>query len=66
MLGPSMGGEDFSYYLQHIPGAFVFVGSNSPYVLHHPKFNPEEDAMLPAAEYYSHPAVRCLKELNTR
>jgi metal-dependent amidase/aminoacylase/carboxypeptidase family protein len=45
-----MGGEDFYYYLLHIPGAFVFVWSNSPYALHHPKFNLEEDAMLPAAE----------------
>ncbi|WP_145019913.1 amidohydrolase [Paenibacillus sp. Y412MC10] len=66
VLGPSMGGEDFSYYLQHIPGAFMYVGSNSPYALHHPKFNPEEDALLPAAEYYSHLAIRCLNELNTR
>ncbi|MBU5351826.1 hypothetical protein KQI74_06015 [Paenibacillus barcinonensis] len=50
VLGPSMGGEDLYYYLLHIPGAFVFVWSNSPYALHHPKFNLEEDAMLPAAE----------------
>lgn len=66
VLGPSMGGEDFSYYLQSIPGAFVYVGSSSPYALHHPKFAPDEAAMLPAAEYYSHLAVRCLNELNSR
>ncbi|KKO55341.1 amidohydrolase [Paenibacillus sp. DMB20] len=66
VLGPSMGGEDFSYYLQHTPGAFVFVGSSSPFALHHPRFTPDEAALLPAAEYYSHLAVRCLKELNTR
>ncbi|MWV42704.1 amidohydrolase [Paenibacillus sp. HJL G12] len=66
VLGPRMGGEDFSYYLQQIPGAFVYVGSSSPYALHHPKFNPDETALQQAAEYYSHLATRCLNELITR
>jgi amidohydrolase len=26
----SMGGEDFAYYLQQVPGAFVFVGTANP------------------------------------
>ncbi|CAM4466064.1 amidohydrolase [Paenibacillus phoenicis] len=64
VLGPSMGGEDFSFYLQDIPGAFVYVGSSSSYALHHPKFAPNESAILPAAEYYSHLAVRAINELS--
>lgn len=66
VVGPSMGGEDFSYYLQQIPGAFVNVGSGSPYALHHPKFEPDEAALLPAAKFYERLAVRCLNELNAR
>jgi metal-dependent amidase/aminoacylase/carboxypeptidase family protein len=30
------GGEDFAVYLQQIPGAFVSIGSASPFGLHHP------------------------------
>lgn len=38
-----MGGEDFAVYLQHIPGAFVSIGSASEFGLHHPGFNPDEN-----------------------
>ena len=44
----SMGGEDFAYYLQHVPGAFVFVGTRNeakgftaPH--HNPKYTFDED-----------------------
>ncbi|MFZ2412941.1 MAG: amidohydrolase [Candidatus Cryosericum sp.] len=44
----SMGGEDFAYYLQLVPGAFVFVGTKNeakgltaPH--HNPKFTFDED-----------------------
>lgn len=30
-------GEDFSGLLEHHPGVFAFIGSNSEYDLHHPK-----------------------------
>lgn len=42
-----LGGEDFAVYLQHIPGAFVSIGSASEYGLHHPAFNPDERLMRP-------------------
>ncbi len=48
----SMGGEDFSYYIQKIPGSFAFIGSgpvDQPpmSVPHHcSHFNIEEDALL--------------------
>jgi amidohydrolase len=49
-----MGGEDFAYYLQEIPGTFFFTGAKpegvgQPYPHHHPKFDFNEKAMLTAA-----------------
>lgn len=52
---PMMGGEDFAYYLQYVPGAFFFTGAgmedpaaNFPH--HHPKFDFDERAMLIAGK----------------
>jgi len=50
MTVPSMGGEDFSYYLQRVPGAFWFLNSHNPdkgiiYPNHHPRFNIDEDVL---------------------
>ncbi len=50
-----MGGEDFSYYLEHVPGTFFFTGAMvedeaNAYPHHHPKFNFDERAMLIAAK----------------
>ncbi|WP_066191938.1 M20 family metallopeptidase [Gracilibacillus timonensis] len=53
MVSPSMTGEDFSYYLQHKPGAFFFTGAqiNNGFVPHHhPMFDFDERAMLIAAK----------------
>ncbi|RIW35355.1 amidohydrolase [Bacillus salacetis] len=49
-----MGGEDFAYYLQEVPGTFFFTGAKpegveQPYPHHHPKFDFDEKAMLVAA-----------------
>ncbi|MBD2871474.1 amidohydrolase [Paenibacillus arenilitoris] len=46
--------EDFSYYLQRVPGCFMFVGAGNEacgavYSHHHPKFDIDERAMLKAA-----------------
>ncbi|MFY0545017.1 M20 metallopeptidase family protein [Brevibacillus sp. H7] len=45
-VDPVMGGEDFSYYLERKPGAFVFIGMNgekSRYPHHHPRFDLDEE-----------------------
>lgn len=47
---PNMGGEDFAYYLEKVPGAFMFLSSSNPEkhtdVSHHnPKFNVDEDVL---------------------
>jgi len=46
----SMGAEDFAYYLQHVPGAFLALGIRNEekgivYPHHHPKFDVDEDVL---------------------
>ncbi|SCZ03175.1 M20 metallopeptidase family protein [Alkaliphilus peptidifermentans] len=50
---PTMGGEDFAYFQQKVPGAFFVVGTNNPHKgidkpLHSPYFDIDED-ILPIA-----------------
>jgi amidohydrolase len=49
-LPPQGGGEDFAYYGQRVPAAFLFLGArneqkNCKYPHHHPRFNIDEDAL---------------------
>lgn len=49
-----MAAEDFAYYLQKLPGCYMFVGAGNDergivYPHHHPKFDIDEEAMLHAA-----------------
>lgn len=48
---PVMGGEDFAYFLQKVPGAFVFFGAGDgqSYPHHHPAFDIDEKALAPGA-----------------
>ncbi|PLT31640.1 M20 metallopeptidase family protein [Peribacillus deserti] len=62
---PQMGGEDFSYYLQHVKGTFFFTGAEIPnrettYPHHHPKFDIDERALLIAAKTLGKAAVTYL------
>jgi amidohydrolase len=49
----SMGGEDFSHYLKHVPGAFIRVGTASgpetSFPLHHHRFDIDETPLAPTA-----------------
>ncbi|MCL6458271.1 MAG: amidohydrolase [Gorillibacterium sp.] len=63
-LAPQMGGEDFAFYLQQIPGAFVNIGTGRPYSLHHPSFDIDEAALLPAARYFALLAEAALNKLD--
>lgn len=54
-INPVMAGEDFSRYVEKIPGAFLFVGSGNPetgiqYPQHHPKFDMDEQALFHGME----------------
>lgn len=62
-LTPQMGGEDFSLFLQQIPGAFVNIGTGGTYALHHPSFDTNEAALLPAARYFALLAEAALAKL---
>ena len=52
----NMGAEDFSYYLEKIPGAYVRFGSQVPgregYPAHSSKFDFDEEALAVGAVYY--------------
>jgi amidohydrolase len=50
-----MAGEDFAYYLEQIPGCFIFVGAGNDtegitHAHHHPRFDIDEQAMLQASK----------------
>ncbi|MDR3590412.1 MAG: amidohydrolase [Negativicutes bacterium] len=64
-IQPAMGGEDFSHYLRHVPGAFVFIGAGNDakgliYPHHHPKFDFDEDAMASGVEIMVRTAIELL------
>jgi amidohydrolase len=52
----TMGGEDFSVYLQHKPGCFVFVGATAPDAEatphHHPSFQIDERSLAIGASLW--------------
>ena len=58
---PQMGGEDFAFYLQQVPGAFVSIGSASEFGLHHAGFDPDEALIEPAVNYFTRLAPRALQ-----
>lgn len=52
-----MAGEDYAYYLQQVPGCFMFVGAGNPksgivHPHHHPRFDIDETAMANAAKLF--------------
>ncbi|WP_456277830.1 M20 metallopeptidase family protein [Bacillus sp. AK128] len=65
---PSMGGEDFSYYVQEVPGIFFRLGirneqKNTAYPLHHPLFDIDESALPLGTAMLSQFALNALKKL---
>ena len=62
-----MGAEDFSYFLEAVPGAFWFVGSQNPerglvWGHHHPRFDLDEAALAIGMESMANVALRYLGE----
>jgi len=45
---PTMGAEDFAFYLQEVPGCFFFVGNGDSAYLHNERYD-FNDAILPVA-----------------
>ncbi|MDW7650622.1 MAG: M20 family metallopeptidase [Bacillota bacterium] len=52
---PLMGGEDFAYILEQVPGAFIFLGTGDeqyPHPLHHPCFDFNEKILQVGAKLF--------------
>jgi metal-dependent amidase/aminoacylase/carboxypeptidase family protein len=67
-MGPIMGGEDFAYYTQEIPGCFSFLGVgnaeiNAVYDVHHPMFKVDEEALPLGVAIHVNSALKALKSL---
>jgi amidohydrolase len=65
--GLEMGGEDFAYYAERVPGVMVFLGVGSrakgePHFLHHSKFDIDEKALKVGVAALAYSAYRYLKE----
>lgn len=58
----SLGGEDFAYYLDDIPGMFSLIGTGLGPVNHNPKFVANPQALYPAATYMARLAVEALRQ----
>ena len=63
-----MGAEDFSVYLETIPGLFAFLGARNrdkgiDCVHHHPAFDVDEDTFPDGSAIYARFAIDCLEKL---
>lgn len=60
---PVMGGEDFAYFSEKVPGHFLFVGTcprgeSAPAFLHQSHYDFNDDALLPAIRAHVEVALR--------
>jgi amidohydrolase len=65
-MKPLLGSEDFSYYLQEVPGTLVFLGIENKekgimYPHHHPKFDLDEDVLPTGAALHVAVAMEYLR-----
>ncbi|UPM53714.1 amidohydrolase [Gottfriedia acidiceleris] len=60
----STASEDFSYYLEEIPGLFVFFGTSGKYEWHHPKFDLDEKAIPLSISFFTDFSITILNELS--
>jgi hippurate hydrolase len=67
---PSMGAEDFAYYLKVVPGCYVRLGArhigwgNIP--LHSPSFDFDEDVLKIGADYFDEVVRLAIDEIARR
>lgn len=48
-----MGAEDFAFFLEKRPGAYVFIGNGDTAHVHHPAFNFDDDAAPLGASFFA-------------
>lgn len=56
--GIFMGGEDFAYFLEARPGAYILVGNGDSAPLHHPKYDFNDDTIPAACAWFVEVAER--------
>ncbi|WP_044338424.1 M20 metallopeptidase family protein [Rossellomorea aquimaris] len=71
VVSPSLGGEDFSRFLQKYPGAFYWLGTSvketeTQYPLHDPRFKLNESALRKGVEVMAQLALDTLKKFEKR
>lgn len=52
-VAPMMGSEDFSYMLNARPGAYIFLGNGDTAMVHHPKYNFDDNAIPFGSSWYA-------------
>ncbi len=63
-----MGGEDFGFYLEKVPGAFIRLGTcnkdkESCYSQHNSRFNVDDDALIIGMKVLGAAALKALDDL---
>ncbi|ODG89970.1 MULTISPECIES: amidohydrolase [Bacillaceae] len=63
----TMGGEDFSFYQQKVPGSYIWLGSGNKekditYGWHHPKFMVDEDAIKIGVKLMARSVLNLLRD----
>ena len=75
---PTMGAEDFAFYAEEVPGAFVFLGQGTGHTtaapvsgdfptnvsVHNPRFNMDENVLPLGSALLAHLALRSLESLS--
>ena len=59
----SLGGEDFAFYQEKIPGVFISIGTGKSPANHSPNFIADPAALFPAAKYTARLAKEAAKRL---
>jgi hippurate hydrolase len=67
LITANMGGEDFSYYMDHVPGCYVRYGGQIPgregYPAHSSRFDFDEEALGIGAAYLANVAREAARSL---
>ena len=50
---PEMGAEDFAYFLEERPGAYLFVGNGDTAGLHNTKFDFDDETAAAGASFFA-------------
>lgn len=63
---PTMGAEDFAYYVKEVPGAYMWLGARNEEkgfvnMMHHPEFDFDEDSLVVGAKMHIDLALSFLK-----